>query len=74
MGKKKRLWVCTDNKGNEHELTIGKVYEDIESGFADPFCIVIKNDLGILSEYYQPLRFVTLDDWRDAQLKSIGII
>ena len=35
--------------------------------------IVIKNELGMISEYYQPLRFVTIDEWRELQLNKIGI-
>jgi hypothetical protein len=34
---------------------------------------VIKNDIGMVSEYYQPLRFVEIDEWREMQLKKIGI-
>jgi hypothetical protein len=69
----KKQWVCIDNVGYEKELTLNKVYSDIESDYADPFCIIIKNDVGIVSEYYQPLRFVSIDEWREIQLKKIGI-
>ena len=68
-----KQWVCIDNRGYDEELTLNKVYTNIESGYADPFCIVIKNDIGIVSEYYQPLRFVSIDEWREIQLKKIGI-
>ena len=66
-------WVCIDNKRYEQELTLNKVYNNRDSGYADSFCIVIKNDLGIVSEYYQPLRFVTIDEWRELKLKELGI-
>lgn len=66
-------WICIDNKGYEEELHINKSYVEIKSSYADKFCIVIKNELGMVSEYYQPLRFVTIDEWRDLQLKKIGI-
>jgi len=68
-----KQWVCIDNKGYDLELTLNKVYPNIDSGYADPFCVVIKNDIGIVSEYYQPLRFVEIDEWRELQLKKIGI-
>ena len=68
-----KQWVCIDNRGNDEELVINKVYVEIESGYVDPFCIVIKNEYGMVSEYYQPLRFVTIDEWREIQLKKIGI-
>jgi len=71
MSKK---WVCVDNRGNNEELVMNKVYVEIEPGYADKFCIVIKNELGIVSEYYQPLRFILIDEWRDIQLKKIGIM
>ena len=70
MNKK---WVCIDNRGNNEELVMNKVYVEIESGYADAFCIVIKNELGIVSEYYQPFRFISIDEWRDIQLKKIGL-
>ena len=68
-----KQWVCIDNRGCDEELTLNKVYTNIDSGYADPFCVVIKNDIGIVSEYYQPLRFVEIDEWRELQLKKIGI-
>lgn len=68
-----RQWVCIDNRGNDEELVMNKVYVEIESSYADPFCIVIKNERGLVSEYYQPLRFISIDEWRDIQLKKIGI-
>lgn len=68
-----RQWVCIDNRGYDEELVMNKVYVEIESGYTDAFCIIIKNEMGIVSEYYQPLRFVTIDEWREMQLKKIGI-
>jgi len=68
-----KQWVCIDNRGYDEELTLNKVYTNIDSDYADPFCIVIKNDIGMVSEYYQPLRFISIDEWRDIQLKKIGI-
>lgn len=68
-----RQWVCINNKGYEEELQVSKSYGEIKSSYADQFCIVIKNELGMISEYYQPLRFVTIDEWRELQLNKIGI-
>jgi hypothetical protein len=68
-----KQWVCIDNKGYEEELCISKVYNDLGSDFTDKFCILIKNDMGMVIEYYQPLRFVTIEEWREMQLKKIGI-
>ena len=68
-----KQWVCIDNRGYEEELVLNKTYIEIESGYADPFCIVIKNEMGMVSEYYHPLRFVSIDEWRNIQLKKIGI-
>ena len=68
-----KQWVCIDNKGYEEELSVGRFYDDIVSGFTDEFCILIKNDMGMVSEYYQPLRFITIGEWREMQLKKIGI-
>ena len=68
-----KQWVCINNKGYEEELHMNKSYVEIMSSYADQFCIVIKNELGIVSEYYQPLRFVTIDEWRELQLNKIGI-
>jgi hypothetical protein len=65
-------WVCIDNSGYEDQLTIGKVYEE-KGTFADTFCVIIKNDIGFVEEYYQPLRFVKQDEWRDLQIKKLGI-
>jgi hypothetical protein len=73
MKVKEYKWVCIDNKGQEEELTLNKFYTNIDSGYADSFCIVIKNDLGIVSEYYQPLKFVSIDEWREMKLKELGI-
>ena len=68
-----RKWVCIDNTGYEDELIRNKAYVEIEGGFADPFCILIKNEFGIVTEYHQPLRFIEIDGWREIQLKNIGI-
>jgi hypothetical protein len=68
-----KQWICINNKGYEEEICINKVYKDLGSDFTDKFCILIKNDLGMVSEYYQPLRFVTIEEWREMQLKKIGI-
>ena len=68
-----KQWVCIDNRGYEEELVLNKTYIEIESGYADPFCIVIKNEMGMVSEYYHQLRFVSIDEWRNIQLKKIGI-
>ena len=71
--KEPKKWVCVDARGYESELAQGKAYEEISSSFADPFCIVIKNELGIVSEYYQPLRFQEIGEWRQSQLGKLGI-
>lgn len=68
-----RQWVCIDNREYEEELVLNKTYVEIESDYADPFCVIIKNELGMVSEYYHPLRFVKIDEWREMQLKKIGI-
>jgi len=68
-----KQWVCIDNRGKNEELVMNKVYVEIESDYADEFCIIIKNEFGMVSEYYQPLRFITIDEWREIQLKKIGI-
>ena len=67
-----KQWVCIDNKGYEQELVQGKTYTEIASGYL-AFCILIKNEMGIVTEYYQPLRFLPIDEWRQMQLKKIGI-
>jgi hypothetical protein len=68
-------WVCIDNKGYEEQLVVGKVYTEIYNArsFVDYYCILIKDETGIPSEYYQPLRFVKIDEWRDIQLKGLGL-
>lgn len=76
--KEPKKWVCVDSIGYESELVQGKAYEEIfgfrrSSTFADPFCIVIKNEMGIVSEYYQPLRFQEIGEWRQSQLGKLGI-
>jgi hypothetical protein len=68
-----RNWVCIDNKGYEEHLIVGKVYTEITDGFVDHQCILIKDEAGMLSEYHYPSRFVTIDEWRELQLKKIGI-
>ena len=68
-----KQWICIDNKGYEDELVLNKTYIEIKSGYVDPFCVLIKNEMGIVSEYYQPLRFVSIDEWREMQLKKIGV-
>ena len=68
-----RQWVCIDNRGYEEELVLNKAYVEIESGYADSFCIILKNERGMVSEYYQPLRFVKIYECREMQLKKIGI-
>lgn len=70
--KTKKRWVCIDNSGYESELVYGKVYEEITNSFADPGCIVIKNEMGIVSEYYQ-YWFQEIDEWRQSQLGKLGI-
>jgi hypothetical protein len=68
-------WVCIDNKGYEEQLVVGKIYdaEYKDTTFVDHYCILIKDETGIVSEYYQPLRFISIDEWRELQLKKIGI-
>jgi hypothetical protein len=67
-----RQWVCINNKGYEEQLIIGKVYNEINSNFVDHQCILIKDETGMPSEYHLSI-FVTIDEWRDSQLKKIGI-
>ena len=66
-------WVCIDSTGYEDQLIVGKVYENIDTGFVDYDCILIRNELGFVCEYHQPNRFISRGDWRDRQLKKIGI-
>jgi len=68
-----KQWICIDNSEYKEEIILNKAYIDIDSDYTDPFCILIKNEMGIVTEYYQPLRFVTIDEWREIQLKKIGI-
>jgi hypothetical protein len=68
-----KQWICIDNKGCEGELVQGKTYTEIVSGYLDPFCVLIKNERGMVTEYYQPLRFLPIDEWRQMQLKKIGV-
>ena len=49
MNKK---WVCIDNNKREDELIVGKVYTELGDAWIDPFCILIKNEFGIVQEYY----------------------
>lgn len=70
MNKK---WVCIDNNKLEDELIVGKVYTELADAWVDQFCILIKNELGFVQEYYQPLRFVTIDEWREMQLKKLDL-
>ena len=67
------IWVCIDNTANEHRLSVGKKYTEILNKFADLDCILIKDDNGMISEVYQPGFFIKIDEWRDSQLRKIGI-
>jgi len=64
-------WVCFNNLKQEDKLTIGKTYIDLSKGFNSLNCIIIKDDTGIVTEHYQPLVFITIDEWRDMQLNNI---
>jgi hypothetical protein len=64
-------WVCITN--DISMLTYGRIYDDISNQFVDSNCILVKNDFGIVSEYYQPSIFVTIQEWRNNQLKYLGI-
>ena len=68
-----KQWVCIDNKGYEQMLIVGKVYTEINTQFVDYNCILIKDETGWPNEYHYPQRFITIDEWRDSQLKKIGI-
>lgn len=68
-----KKWVCIDNKGYEEQLIVGKVYTEINSQFVDYNCILIKDETGWPNEYHYPQRFVTIDEWRELQLKKIGL-
>jgi len=63
-------WVVIDNTGHSEELVLYKTYEGMSS-IVDHLCILIKNEYGIVSEYYQPLRFVSIEEWRDIQINKI---
>ena len=66
-----RQWICINNEGYESELLLYKLYTEIDSNYADSFCIIITNELGIVSEYWQPLRFVSIGEWREIQLDKL---
>ncbi len=73
MTSKNQQWVCTDNRGFEKELSINKPYQEIRSDYTDIGGIVLCNDIGNIAEYYQPVRFVSIGEWRQERLKKIGI-
>ena len=66
-------WVCIDNKGYKEQLIVGKVYTEINNQFVDHQCILIKDETGWSNEYHYPQRFVTIDEWRELQLKKLGL-
>jgi hypothetical protein len=53
-------WICIDNKGYEEELHINKSYVEIKSSYADKFCIVIKNELGMIVLFLHYLLIVKI--------------
>jgi hypothetical protein len=67
------------NKGKIKNLTIGKSYKVLklvtgthcDSGKGYAGAIVI-NDAG-MQKYYSAKRFVQMDEWREIQLKELGI-
>jgi hypothetical protein len=65
-------WVCIDNRGVEKELSLNKVYREIRSEYMEIGLIVLFNEIGFVSEYYNG-RFVSMQEWRQERLKKIGI-
>lgn len=64
-------WVCVAN--DISMLTYGKIYDNITNEFVDTNCILVKDDFGVVSEYYQPGSFVTIQEWRNNQLENLDI-
>lgn len=58
------------SQGLQLELTYGKSYEVVNSNTVGYFCI--RNDRN-QNEHYTRTDFVTLDEWRELQLKEIGL-
>ena len=61
--------ICSDNRGLEDILTIGKVYEGKESRST---WFTVTDDKGKESEFYE-WRFSTIQNWREKQLDKILI-
>jgi histidinol phosphatase-like enzyme len=64
-------WICITK--DISMLTYGKIYYDISNQFVDKNCILIMNDFGIVTEYFQPGIFVDIQEWRNSQLEDLGI-
>lgn len=73
--------VCVDNKKYEDSLTLNKSYEfenkgktlnERQFGFRRTEQITIINDDNILSSYRAD-RFISLEKFREEQLKKLGI-
>ena len=61
--------ICSDNRGLEDRLTIGKTYE---GNLDKATWFTVTDDKGKESEFYE-WRFSTIQDWREKQLDKILI-
>ena len=67
--------VCHDLAFNDthiEDITIGKTYEVLHRTDFFPKLYTIKNDRGIVTRYNSKL-FISIEEWRDKQLDTIGI-
>jgi len=62
--------VCIDNLCYEKELTYGKVYDVISTSERRFSPYKVLNDLGEVYSF-DDRRFITLEEWREMQLKKI---
>lgn len=61
------------SQGLQYELTYGKVYHTVDNpSWAAENTYYLMNDRGFISAYNSS-SFITLEEWRDKKLKSIGI-
>jgi hypothetical protein len=59
--------VCVDNTDREY-LTVGKIYES--NGGPEMYRITCDDDV---RRFFSTSRFITLEEFRNRKLKSIGI-
>lgn len=56
------------NNGGYRHLTVGRIYDEVESYIDGYVCVV--NDLGEEEIYYYYL-FMSMDEWRDKQIREV---